>query len=145
MLDSFLEVTYTKTAKADAREEAARRRKFRGAVEVEVDPKDRRKQRLSGQDVWLYHGTSSKLLPKIRKEGLCPDPPRRAAPDTSSGYVYLTVRAGSAMDRGGDIHVKLTSDDEWVVLSIRDTGVGIPADKLTRVFDAYLRAQFRTA
>ena len=42
-----------------------------------------------------------------------------------------------AMDRGGDIHVKLTSDDEWVVLSIRDTGVGIPADKLTRVFDAY--------
>jgi signal transduction histidine kinase len=42
-----------------------------------------------------------------------------------------------AMDRGGDIHVKLSSDDEWVVLSIRDTGVGIPADKLTRVFDAY--------
>ena len=42
-----------------------------------------------------------------------------------------------ARDRGGDIHVKLTSDDEWVVLSIRDTGVGIPADKLTRVFDAY--------
>jgi signal transduction histidine kinase len=42
-----------------------------------------------------------------------------------------------AMDRGGDILVKLTSDDEWVVLSIRDTGVGIPADKLTRIFDAY--------
>ena len=42
-----------------------------------------------------------------------------------------------AMDRGGDIHVKLTSDDEWVVLAIRDTGVGIPADKLTRIFDAY--------
>ena len=42
-----------------------------------------------------------------------------------------------AMDRGGEIHVKLGSDDEWVILSIRDTGVGIPADKLTRVFDAY--------
>jgi K+-sensing histidine kinase KdpD len=42
-----------------------------------------------------------------------------------------------ALDRGGDIHVKLSSDDEWVVLSIRDTGVGIPVDKLTRVFDAY--------
>jgi two-component system, sporulation sensor kinase E len=41
------------------------------------------------------------------------------------------------MDRGGDIHVRLTSDDEWVVLAIADTGVGIPADKLTRVFDAY--------
>ena len=42
-----------------------------------------------------------------------------------------------AMDRGGDIHVRLTSDDECVVLAIADTGVGIPADKLTRVFDAY--------
>ena len=42
-----------------------------------------------------------------------------------------------AMDRGGDIHVSLTSDDEWIILSIRDTGVGIPADKMTRVFDAY--------
>ena len=42
-----------------------------------------------------------------------------------------------AMDRGGDIHVKLSSDDESVILSIRDTGVGIPAEKLTRVFDAY--------
>ena len=42
-----------------------------------------------------------------------------------------------AMDRGGDIHVKLSSNDESVILSIRDTGVGIPAEKLTRVFDAY--------
>lgn len=42
-----------------------------------------------------------------------------------------------AMDRGGDIHVSLSTDDEWVILAIRDTGVGIPADKLTRVFDAY--------
>jgi signal transduction histidine kinase len=42
-----------------------------------------------------------------------------------------------AMDRGGDIFVRLEADDEWVELSVKDTGVGIPADKLTRVFDAY--------
>lgn len=42
-----------------------------------------------------------------------------------------------AMDSGGDIHVALSADDEWAILSIRDTGIGIPADKLTRVFDAY--------
>ncbi len=42
-----------------------------------------------------------------------------------------------AMDRGGEIFIHLEADDEWVVLSVKDTGVGIPADKLTRVFDAY--------
>ena len=49
----------------------------------------------------------------------------------------VTKNALEAMDRGGDIFVTLSSDDEWAVLSIRDTGVGIPADQLTRVFDAY--------
>jgi len=49
----------------------------------------------------------------------------------------VTKNALEAMDRGGDLFVSLSSDDEWAVLSIRDTGVGIPADKLTRVFDAY--------
>jgi signal transduction histidine kinase len=42
-----------------------------------------------------------------------------------------------AMDRGGDLFLRLSSDDEWVQLTVRDTGVGIPADKLKRVFDAY--------
>ena len=42
-----------------------------------------------------------------------------------------------AMDRGGEIFIHLEADDEWVVLSVKDTGVGIPADKLTRIFDAY--------
>ena len=42
-----------------------------------------------------------------------------------------------AMDRGGEIVINLSADDEWVVLAVKDTGVGIPADKLTRVFDAY--------
>jgi signal transduction histidine kinase len=49
----------------------------------------------------------------------------------------VTKNALEAMDRGGDLFVSLSSDDEWAVLAIRDTGVGIPADKLTRVFDAY--------
>ena len=49
----------------------------------------------------------------------------------------VTKNALEAMDRGGDLFVRLSSDDEWAVLAIRDTGVGIPAEKLTRVFDAY--------
>jgi two-component system, sporulation sensor kinase E len=42
-----------------------------------------------------------------------------------------------AMDRGGQITVRARSDDEWVVLEVADTGVGISAEKLTRIFDAY--------
>jgi PAS domain S-box-containing protein len=42
-----------------------------------------------------------------------------------------------ALDRGGDIFVNFSTDDEWVILAVKDTGVGIPAEKLTRVFDAY--------
>jgi signal transduction histidine kinase len=49
----------------------------------------------------------------------------------------VTKNALEAMDRGGELFVHLSSDDEWAVLAIRDTGVGIPAEKLTRVFDAY--------
>lgn len=42
-----------------------------------------------------------------------------------------------AMDRGGDLTVRARSEDDWVVLEVVDSGVGIAADKLTRVFDAY--------
>ena len=42
-----------------------------------------------------------------------------------------------AMDRGGQVTIRARADDEWVVLEVIDTGVGIPADQLTRVFDAY--------
>lgn len=42
-----------------------------------------------------------------------------------------------AMDRGGELTIRARSEDDWVVLEVSDTGVGIPAEKLTRVFDAY--------
>lgn len=42
-----------------------------------------------------------------------------------------------AMDRGGELTVRARSEDDWVALEVTDTGVGIPADRLTRVFDAY--------
>ena len=65
--------------------------KYAGAVRLAFDPDDRKKQKLEGEMVWLYHGTTSKLLPTIRKEGLCPSPPKKSFAATTPGYVYLTA------------------------------------------------------
>lgn len=52
-------------------------------------------------------------------------------------FFNVIKNALEAMDRGGELHVRARSEDDWVVLEVTDTGVGIAADKLTRVFDAY--------
>lgn len=39
----------------------------------------------------------------------------------------------------GDVEVRLRHDDDHVTLSVRDTGVGIPADELPRVFERFHR------
>ena len=39
----------------------------------------------------------------------------------------------------GTISVRLTTEDEHVVLTITDTGVGIPADQVDRIFDRFHR------
>jgi CheY-like chemotaxis protein len=41
---------------------------------------------------------------------------------------------------GGDIRVSLEADSEWAVMRVRDTGVGIAADHLDRVFDLFGQA-----
>ncbi len=82
-------------AKTAAAEERREMMKYRGAVQVASDPRERRRQRLAGKDVWLYHGTTSKLLPRIRREGLSPEMHHLSSSpsDTTPGYVYLTADA----------------------------------------------------
>jgi len=40
---------------------------------------------------------------------------------------------------GGTIEVRLGRRDDWVLVSVRDTGIGIPAEHLPRVFDRFYR------
>ncbi len=51
----------------------------------------------------------------------------------------LLTNARQAMDRGGQILIKVSHDAaaNTVDLMIRDTGGGIPAEKLPRIFDSY--------
>lgn len=40
---------------------------------------------------------------------------------------------------GGTVYVELTTEDDTYVLSVRDTGIGIPSDAIPYVFDEYYR------
>lgn len=53
--------------------------------------------------------------------------------------INLLVNARQAMAEGGTITVSLSPDASSgeVVLSVRDTGVGIPRDQLPRIFDSF--------
>jgi signal transduction histidine kinase len=54
-------------------------------------------------------------------------------------FLNLLTNARQAMPRGGRIVIRVAPDTEagTVDLSIRDTGSGIPADRLPRIFDRY--------
>ena len=51
----------------------------------------------------------------------------------------LLINSRQAMPEGGTIRIRLSEskDKEWVELSVRDSGAGIPKDKLPHIFDAF--------
>lgn len=67
-------------------------------------------------------------------------PPARAnGNQIQQVLINLLVNARQAMPHGGRVIIRLQHDvtDNTVVLMVRDTGQGIAADKLTRIFDPY--------
>lgn len=68
-------------------------------------------------------------------EGL---PPIEADADLlKQAMLNLMLNAQAAMPEGGELMIHLAEEAGDVVLSITDTGVGIPADRIDKVFDAY--------
>jgi CheY-like chemotaxis protein len=49
----------------------------------------------------------------------------------------LLNNAAKYTDAGGEIRLSVDTDGEEVTISVRDTGLGIPADMLPRVFDLF--------
>jgi len=41
---------------------------------------------------------------------------------------------------GTPVHLGVAADTQWVTITVRDSGVGIPADELPRIFTRYFRA-----
>lgn len=55
----------------------------------------------------------------------------------------LLTNALRATPPGGRISVRTGTDDRWVWLSVRDTGEGLAADEVERVFERFYRIQGR--
>jgi signal transduction histidine kinase len=49
----------------------------------------------------------------------------------------LMINATQAMPTGGDLILQLKHDDGRATIDVIDTGTGIPAEKLPKIFDAY--------
>ncbi len=56
----------------------------------------------------------------------------------------LLNNAAKYTELGGEISVTVTREDSCVAISVRDTGMGIPADKLPLVFDLFMQVDRRT-
>jgi PAS domain S-box-containing protein len=54
-------------------------------------------------------------------------------------FANLLNNAAKYSDKPGQIWLTARRDADAVVVSVRDTGIGMPADKLTRVFDLFMQ------
>jgi signal transduction histidine kinase len=73
-------------------------------------------------------------------------PPNTTMVDGDAGrltqvFANLLVNAAKFTDNSGRICVSVEPEPAWVLVKVRDSGIGIAREMLPRVFDAYLQAE----
>jgi signal transduction histidine kinase len=61
----------------------------------------------------------------------------------SQAFANLLNNAAKYTDRGGVIGVRATMGRDIITVVVTDTGIGIPADLLPRIFDMFMQADFK--
>ncbi|MGQ0641304.1 MAG: hybrid sensor histidine kinase/response regulator, partial [Gemmatimonadaceae bacterium] len=56
-------------------------------------------------------------------------------------FANLLNNASKYTPKGGSIGVTAQMNDGWIVVRVRDNGIGIPPDKLTQIFGVFARVQ----
>lgn len=59
------------------------------------------------------------------------------APKLQQVFMNLILNARDAMPHGGQLEISTSYDEETITICFRDTGVGISADHLTRIYDPF--------
>jgi len=94
-------------------------------------------------------GAEALVVPQAQAKGLTlsmgecsPDPLMRAdAEKLRQILVNLLSNAVKFTDRGGRIELACTATGEHVRVTVRDTGIGIAADQLERIFDPFVQVR----
>lgn len=59
------------------------------------------------------------------------------APKLQQVFMNLILNARDAMPNGGELRISTACEDDSIVIAFRDTGEGIPAEHLSRIYDPF--------
>jgi len=110
--------------------------RFAGKVELTLETVDLR--RLVGELTDFFTPQAEEVRVVLRTA--LPDQPVRCRVDANllkQAMLNLMINATQAMAGGGEMLIRLASDESLARIEVIDTGAGIPADELPNVFRAY--------